>query len=145
MTAFRAKSDSAKHGGKDKDLIFPPSKQPCSQSICDSVVLNLELSVYGKLFLIPSSKVNISSLDQQSYFRVCGAICSSIHLPAVWPPLLSPWPGNPGLRTPHHRAVQPPFSPFHCILPCSEPGALPILSWLRHYSNSLMWWQGSCN
>jgi hypothetical protein len=28
--------------------------------------------------------------------------------------------------------VQPPFSPFHCILPCSEPGALPILSWLRN-------------
>ena len=145
MTAFRAKSDSAKQGGKDKDLIFPPSKQPCSQSIFDSAVLNLELSVYGKLFFIPSSKVNISSLDQQSYFRVCGAICTSIHLPAVWPPLCSPWHGNPGLRTPHHRAVQPPFSPFHCILPCSEPGALPILSWLRHYSNSLMWWQGSCN
>ena len=72
MTAFRAKSDSAKQGGKDKDLIFPPSKQPCSQSICDSVVLNLELSVYGRLFFIPSSKVSISSLDQSLISRSVG-------------------------------------------------------------------------
>jgi hypothetical protein len=126
MTAFRVKSSYAKQGGKDKDLILLPSKQPCSQSICDSALLILELSVYGRLFFIPSSKVSISSLDQQSYFQVCGAICSSILLPSVWPPLLSPWPGNPGLRTPHLRAVQPLFSPFHCILPCSEQGALPI-------------------
>lgn len=83
MTAFRAKSDSAKQGGKDKDLIFPPSKQPCSQSICDSVVLNLELSVDRKFFFIHSNKVTISSLDQQSYFKVCWAICSSVYLPAV--------------------------------------------------------------
>ena len=72
MTTFRVKSDSAKQGGKDKDLIFPPSKQPCSQSICDSVVLNLELSVYGRLFLIPSSKVSISSLDQSLISKSVG-------------------------------------------------------------------------
>ena len=57
---------------RTKDIIFPPSKQPCSQSICDSVVLNLELSVYGRLFFIPSSKVSISSLDQSLISRSVG-------------------------------------------------------------------------
>lgn len=37
-----------------------------SQSICDSVVLNLELSLDGMLFFMHSSKVNMSSWDQRS-------------------------------------------------------------------------------
>lgn len=37
-----------------------------SQSICDSVVLNLELSLDGRLFFMHSSKVSMSSWDQRS-------------------------------------------------------------------------------
>ena len=37
-----------------------------SQSMCDSVVLNLELSLDGRLFFMHSSKVSMSSWDQRS-------------------------------------------------------------------------------
>ena len=39
---------------------FSPPDQSCSQSICDSVVLDSELLLEGKLFFIHCNKVNIS-------------------------------------------------------------------------------------